>query len=337
MPTCPFCAETIPTNVGICPYCGKTISSSPPPREVKTCPYCAEIIPDDSTRCPYCDKELDNDSEGKHQEPPTRSKQVYSNAPSDSLRCELCGAVAPTKKVLFRQNIGLFVRRLYREVDGRLCRDCIEETFWPFTGKTMLFGWFGVISFIVSPFILLFNVLQYLGALGLRRASGRTGVRSSNPWKAITILIILGLFAYMGIYFSEINSVAAQPPQTSSTRIQTSASSSGSVRIPTRTSPSSSASSSCLRWSQVTRSYIGKDICVTGNVYAAYQSPANGSPAAFFITFSPDAGAFYILSYEWTYPQLRQGDCVVAEGEVTSLGSSPIILIEYHDDLYKCE
>ena len=337
MPTCPFCAETIPTNVGICPYCGKTISSSQSPREMKTCPFCAETIPDDSTRCPYCDKELDNDSEGKHQEPHTRSKQVYSNAPGNYSRCELCGANAPTAKVQFHQNIGLFVRRLYRKVDGRLCRDCIEETFWPFTGKTLLFGWFGVISFMVSPFILLINVMQYLGTLGVKRAPGRSGPRDSNPWKPITILLILGLCVYVGVSINDMGNVPARPSTSTSSQIQTSSSSSNSFRAPTRTSALSNASSSCLRWNQVTLGYVGRDICVTGNVYAAYQSQANGSPAAFFITFSPDAGAFYVLSYEWAYPQLRQGNCVVVKGEVTRLGSSPIILIEYHDDLYPCE
>jgi len=92
------------------------------------------------------------------------------------------------------------------------------------------------------------------------------------------------------------------------------------------------SSAGCARWSQVTRTNEGEVICVEGSVHSAYS--VNN---AFFVTFSGEIGDFYIVSYDWVFPDVRQGDCVKARGKVRMLGASPVIVIEYLDDLYKCE
>ena len=81
--------------------------------------------------------------------------------------CQNCGREAPTKYVEFYQNIGALVMRFHKSVKGNLCKNCINEHFWPFTGITLLLGWWGVISFIVTPFMLLNNIGRYVAALGL--------------------------------------------------------------------------------------------------------------------------------------------------------------------------
>ncbi len=102
---------------------------------------------------------------------------------------------------------------------------------------------------------------------------------------------------------------------------------------PTSTSYSLvSSSTGCVSWKQVDLLDVGKEMCVTGIVRNAYSNEE-----AYFITFSNEPGDFYILSYEWVFPGLGYGSCVMVEGTVERLGSSPIIQIKYHDSLYKCE
>lgn len=79
--------------------------------------------------------------------------------------CQACGVEAATEHVSFHQNIGLLVVRLSKSVSGDLCKSCIHKNFWSLTGATALMGWWGVISFIVTPFILLSNVIQYATCL----------------------------------------------------------------------------------------------------------------------------------------------------------------------------
>lgn len=79
--------------------------------------------------------------------------------------CQCCGIEAPTKKTAFYQNIGALVMRFSQSVEGNLCKDCIHKNFWKMTTTTFFLGWWGTISFIVTPFFLLNNIGRYLMAL----------------------------------------------------------------------------------------------------------------------------------------------------------------------------
>jgi hypothetical protein len=81
--------------------------------------------------------------------------------------CQACGRNAPTKYVEFYQNIGMLVLRSMRSVKGNLCRRCIKRYFMQLTGLTLLTGWWGMISLILNPFLILNNVIRSLGSLGL--------------------------------------------------------------------------------------------------------------------------------------------------------------------------
>jgi len=82
--------------------------------------------------------------------------------------CQSCGRVAETKHVHYRQNIGVIIMRFSKNIDAFLCRDCSNKFFWPFTLTTLFLGWWGLISFFVTLFILPSNLFQYLGTLGLK-------------------------------------------------------------------------------------------------------------------------------------------------------------------------
>ena len=79
--------------------------------------------------------------------------------------CQCCGIEAPTKKTAFYQNIGALVMRFSRSIEGNLCKNCIHKNFWKMTLTTLILGWWGMISLIVTPFFLLNNVIRYLMAL----------------------------------------------------------------------------------------------------------------------------------------------------------------------------
>jgi len=82
--------------------------------------------------------------------------------------CHLCGIEAPTRYVSFHQNIGAFYVRFYKGVEGKLCKSCIHKHFWSLTATTFFFGWWGAISFIVTPYFILHNLGRYLLCLGMK-------------------------------------------------------------------------------------------------------------------------------------------------------------------------
>lgn len=81
--------------------------------------------------------------------------------------CHACGVEAPTKYVAFYQNIGALVVRFSKSVEGHLCKGCVHKHFWSLTSTTFVLGWWGTISFIVTPFFLLNNMVRYAGCLAM--------------------------------------------------------------------------------------------------------------------------------------------------------------------------
>jgi hypothetical protein len=108
--------------------------------------------------------------------------------------CQVCGIPAQTKYVEFYQNIGAIFMRFRKEVKGNLCKTCIEECFWKWTGITLLLGWWGIISALLTPFILLNNIFRYLGAIGLQKPTMRQPSSSTTGWR----LVVLACFGFLG-------------------------------------------------------------------------------------------------------------------------------------------
>lgn len=90
---------------------------------------------------------------------PQPSRSGYSDM------CQSCGVLAPTRHIEFYQNVGVVVLRFHKSIKGNLCKSCISKYFWKFTLIDVLFGWWGVISFVVTPFFILNNVGRYIGSL----------------------------------------------------------------------------------------------------------------------------------------------------------------------------
>ncbi|SRR5258708_25494607 len=83
--------------------------------------------------------------------------------------CQICGSLAPTKQVEFNQNIGYLFARSYATIKGRLCKNCINKEFRKKTLITLFFGWWGTISFFVTPVYLIGNAFSYIPTIGMER------------------------------------------------------------------------------------------------------------------------------------------------------------------------
>jgi len=78
---------------------------------------------------------------------------------SNELQCRFCGSY-PAKKATFRGHRGIIVVMQFLTQKGPFCRDCGISTFRDMTSKTLVQGWWGYASFIITPFILFLNLFQ---------------------------------------------------------------------------------------------------------------------------------------------------------------------------------
>lgn len=272
---------------------------------------------------------------------PVKSTQAYtasSGASSSSgSRCQACGQIGPTRKIKFHENIGMMIRRKFKTIDAILCKNCINHFFWTLTGRTMLLGWWGTISFFVSIYILLNNLFRYIFTLGMGKPK-RNIIESASPF---WILSTVGGYLAIGYFlFSIFSPAAAQGSKPSSasyspTRTpiptKTSRSIDYSTSTPQSTPVVSMANIHCIHWSEVEKSMLGEEICVYGRAYDIYST----GQASTRIKFSSKPNTFFIYNANYIYPDLEEGDCVVAE-EVLQLFQNKIPFMEINE-LYHCE
>ena len=81
--------------------------------------------------------------------------------------CQSCGVDAPTQKVLFIQHISAVVMFSHKRIGGHFCRNCVRKYFREYTLKTLALGWWGVISVVATPVVLVLNLCNWLRAWSL--------------------------------------------------------------------------------------------------------------------------------------------------------------------------
>ena len=99
--------------------------------------------------------------------------------------CQVCGRFGPVQKVLFIQHIGAIVLMFHKRIHGSMCRSCIDRLFWEYTLTTLVLGWWGVISFFLTPCNLIHNVVRYLFTF---RSSAATNTSPSNACAAQSLV-----------------------------------------------------------------------------------------------------------------------------------------------------
>jgi hypothetical protein len=73
--------------------------------------------------------------------------------------CRCCGSV-PAADVKFRGHQGFIVMMRFLSMDGPFCRDCGLATFRRMTSRTLVQGWYGYASFIITPITVLMNLAR---------------------------------------------------------------------------------------------------------------------------------------------------------------------------------
>jgi hypothetical protein len=76
--------------------------------------------------------------------------------------CKVCGQPRPTINGSLHRHIGAVVLMFHAHIRGHLCQECIKRIFWQFTPLTLAAGWWGIISFFVTPVVLVNNIALYV-------------------------------------------------------------------------------------------------------------------------------------------------------------------------------
>jgi hypothetical protein len=82
------------------------------------------------------------------------------------LCCRMCGSV-PAAKVTFRGHQGFVIVMRFLSMEGPFCRDCGLGTFRSMTSRTLVQGWWGYASFVITPIIVLLNLFRRGTVAGL--------------------------------------------------------------------------------------------------------------------------------------------------------------------------
>ncbi len=80
--------------------------------------------------------------------------------------CEVCGA-APAAAVTVRGHQGMIVIMRFLRREGVFCRTCGTAVFRKLQADTMMQGWWGPLSAIITPFVLLLNLSAWSTLRGL--------------------------------------------------------------------------------------------------------------------------------------------------------------------------
>ena len=72
--------------------------------------------------------------------------------------CRVCGRT-PARTVKLRRHVGMLVLQKFYKVELPLCRDHGREAAKSWLGKTLVQGWWGVISFFVNFYAVFTDVV----------------------------------------------------------------------------------------------------------------------------------------------------------------------------------
>jgi hypothetical protein len=79
--------------------------------------------------------------------------------PGPLTQCRVCGCV-PAVQVTFRGHRGMVILMQYLTAKGPFCRDCGLATFRQMTSSTLVRGWYGYVSFGITPIVVISNAVK---------------------------------------------------------------------------------------------------------------------------------------------------------------------------------
>jgi hypothetical protein len=78
--------------------------------------------------------------------------------------CEACGTYGPVQQATYHQNTGMLFMRQHKQAGGAFCRRCHFRIFWRLTLHTAVLGWWGTISFVLTPLFILNNTGLFIAS-----------------------------------------------------------------------------------------------------------------------------------------------------------------------------
>ncbi len=77
------------------------------------------------------------------------------------MRCDSCLRPEPSAYVELHHNVGMLLMRREYATAGQLCRSCLNHAFWHHTLRNVTLGWWGMISFFMTWYFLIGNLIAY--------------------------------------------------------------------------------------------------------------------------------------------------------------------------------
>ena len=82
-------------------------------------------------------------------------------------RCQSCGLEAEVDDVTILRLIGVIIAFQWSRRGGVMCKRCVDREIVPATLITMFMGWWGIISFFLTPIFLAVNAWNFIKTRGL--------------------------------------------------------------------------------------------------------------------------------------------------------------------------
>jgi ribosomal protein L37AE/L43A len=87
-----------------------------------------------------------------------------ASAIDDPHACESCGR-APARRLVIRRHVGMLYLQKFVKIEPTLCRECGTRTVMRYTGRTLIQGWWGLISLLIAnPFTIVMNLVALVQA-----------------------------------------------------------------------------------------------------------------------------------------------------------------------------
>ena len=107
----------------------------------------------------------------------------------------------------------MFYKRRYWKISGYLCSNCHEKIFWNSFLTNLFLGWWGIISFTINPFLILLNIINYIGSWGIRTKSSYNK-KPLADWKlVIPSLLIISIVYWLRFSPSDLQKNSVNTPQ----------------------------------------------------------------------------------------------------------------------------
>jgi hypothetical protein len=89
----------------------------------------------------------------------TLDTAISATATTREAECDLCGR-GPARQLVIRRHVGMIFLQRFVTISPTLCRDCGIRTVLKYTGRTLVQGWWGLISMLfANPFTIVMNLL----------------------------------------------------------------------------------------------------------------------------------------------------------------------------------